>query len=156
MLNATQDSLPTPSRLKCWRQSSAGDGKCPLGCGRAGTLKHILCTCCKAIAEKPQSRITWRHDSTLLTIYRGITERVEAAMKAGKKCKVDADPIQFKSHGNMSPEQKLDEEPQLGCQSSSSHGTRFVASRKPASWENVLESASVNHMMFMRWRPTPP
>ena len=43
LLNSIEDSLPTPSVLKCWRQASAGDGKCPLGCNYAGSLKHILC-----------------------------------------------------------------------------------------------------------------
>ena len=81
VLNAIQDSCPTPSRLKCWSQASAGDGKCPLGCGKAGTLKHILCACVKAIKEAPQSRITWRHDSVLLAIYRGVMDAIEEAGK---------------------------------------------------------------------------
>ena len=80
-LNSIEDTCCTPSVLKCWRQASAGDGKCPLGCGYAGTLKHILCGCKKAINETPQSRITWRHDSVLLAIHNGIQERVKAANK---------------------------------------------------------------------------
>ena len=40
VLNATQDSLPTPSRLKHWNKSSGGDGKCPLCSCFVGTLKH--------------------------------------------------------------------------------------------------------------------
>ena len=78
-LNSIEDTFPTPSVLKCWRQASAGDGKCPLGCGYAGTLKHILCGCKIAINETPQSRITWRHDSILLAIHNGIQELFKAA-----------------------------------------------------------------------------
>lgn len=86
VLNSTQDSLPTPSRLKCWAQQSAGDGRCPLGCREAGTLKHILCGCQRAIKE-PHSRITWRHDSVLLAIYRGVLDRLEEAGNARKETK---------------------------------------------------------------------
>ena len=42
VLCATEDVLPTPSVLKVWKQWNANDGKCPLGCGRAGSPKHIL------------------------------------------------------------------------------------------------------------------
>jgi len=77
-LNSIEDTCPTPSVLKCWQQKSAGDGKCPLGCGYAGTLKHILCGCKVAIDETPQSRITWRHDSILLAIHNGIQELVKS------------------------------------------------------------------------------
>ena len=134
VLNATQDSLPTPSRLKCWQQESAGDGKCPLGCGRAGTLKHILCGCEKALDEKPQSRITWRHDSILLAWQRGVVNQVEVATKARRVAKPAA-PIQFKSHGILHTEEKGGKEVQ--CPPSVSwEATR---SEKPSS--NVLESA---------------
>ena len=71
LLNSIEDSLPTPSVLKCWRQASAGDGKCPLGCNYAGSLKHILCSCeiaHRSSNEAPKSRITWGHDSILLAI----------------------------------------------------------------------------------------
>ena len=105
VLNATQDSLPTPSRLKCWQQESAGDGKCPLGCGYAGTLKHTLCGCEKALEEKPQSRITWRHDSILLAWQRGVVNQVEVATKA-RRVATPAAPIQFKSHGILHTEKK--------------------------------------------------
>ena len=79
VLNATQDSLPTPSRLNTWQEESAGDGLCPLGCREKGTLKRILCSCWKALREEPQSRITWRHDSILLAIFRGVMDRIQEA-----------------------------------------------------------------------------
>ena len=82
---STRDSLPTPSVLKCWRQASAGDGKCPLGCNYADSLKHILCSCEAAhrtSKEAPQSRITWRHDSILLAIYNAVKEQVDKANSA--------------------------------------------------------------------------
>ena len=86
VLNATQDSLPTPSRLNYWSKSSAGDGKCPLCSRFVGSLKHILCRCPHAINEEPQSRITWRHDSILLAWKRPIQHQVE--LTAGKPGKV--------------------------------------------------------------------
>ena len=85
VLNATQESLPTPSRLKHWNKSSGGDGKCPLCSRFVGTLKHILCGCPHAINEEPQSRITWRHDSILLAWKKAIEHQVEStAGKPGK------------------------------------------------------------------------
>ena len=83
-VNAVQDSLPTPSRLKTWKDPNT-DGKCPLGCRQAGTLKHILCACPRAHNEKPHNRIKWRHDSILLTIYNAVKERVGDAEKAGNE-----------------------------------------------------------------------
>jgi len=97
LLNATQDSLPTPNRLKHRGQSNASDGKCPLCFKVAGTLKHILCGCEKALEENPQSRITWRHDSILLTWKKGIEYQIKVT--AGRKTKRPADCIQFKSEG---------------------------------------------------------
>ena len=82
VLNATQESLPTPSRLKHWNKSSGGDGKCPLCSRFVGTLKHILCRCPYAIDEEPQSRITRRHDSILLAWKKAIEHQVEST--AGK------------------------------------------------------------------------
>ena len=85
VLNSTEDSLPTPSVLKCWKQTSAGDGKCPLGCNYADSLKHILCSC--EIAHRsskatPQSRITWHHDSILLAINNAVEEQVDKTNSA--------------------------------------------------------------------------
>ena len=41
-LNAAQDSLAIPRRLKHWQQHSAGDGLCPLGCRITGSILLIL------------------------------------------------------------------------------------------------------------------
>ena len=85
LLNATQDSLPTPSRLRCWDATRLVDGKCPLGCREAGTLKHILCSCRRA-HNAPESwpaqvkwpnRIKWRHDSVLQVIETAVLAQLE-------------------------------------------------------------------------------
>jgi len=65
---AIEDVLPTPSMRHRWGMQA--DKTCPLGCGKVGSLCHILAGCWRALDEKPQSRITWRHDSVLLAIYR--------------------------------------------------------------------------------------
>ena len=103
VLNSTEDTLPTPSVLKCWRQASAGDGKCPLGCGMAGTLKHILCGC-KLTFEQGQHRITWRHDSILLAIYHSVQERIANTTELIEKAKSYANPLattKFVSYGQL-------------------------------------------------------
>ena len=85
LLNSTEDSLPTPSVLKCWRQPSAGEGKCPLGCNYAGSLKHILCSCeisHRTSKEAPQSRITWCHHSILLVIHNAVKEQIDKTNSA--------------------------------------------------------------------------
>ena len=94
-LNVVQDSLPTPSRLKHCQQDSAGDGLCPLGCRVTGSLLHILCQCQKAIKEEPQSRITWRHDSILLAIHKGVKDRIKEAVKSRVETEVE-DSIGFR------------------------------------------------------------
>ena len=104
VLNATQESLPTPSRLKHWNKSSAGDGKCPLCSRFVGTLKHILCRCPHAIDEEPQSRITWRHDSILLAWKKAIEHQVEST--AGKSGESPGY-IQFQSAGLMEAEKVM-------------------------------------------------
>ena len=58
-LNGIEDSLPTPSVLKYWRQASAGDGKCPLGCNYARSLKNILCSC--EIAHRTSTEASSNH-----------------------------------------------------------------------------------------------
>ena len=45
LLNSIEDSLPTPSVLKCWRQASAGDGKCPW----AATMQALSSTSCAVV-----------------------------------------------------------------------------------------------------------
>ena len=93
LLNSVQDSLPTPSRLRCWDAKRLVDGKCPLGCKRAGTLKHILCSCKHAHEPPPDwseeqkakwhNRIKWRHDSVLQVIEAAVLEQFEH--ETGKK-----------------------------------------------------------------------
>lgn len=78
VLNSIEDTLPTPSVLKCWRQANEQQSRCPLGCGHAGSLKHILACCPAAHNEKPQNRIKWRHDSILLAIYTAIRTRTNS------------------------------------------------------------------------------
>jgi len=80
----TEDQFPTPSRLNMWGE---GNGMCPLGCRRRGTLLHILCACQVTMMEEPQSRITWRHDSILFAIFRAVLSvlnRVKNSLKAKK------------------------------------------------------------------------
>ena len=77
LLNSIEDTLPTPSVLKCCRQANEHGGKCLLGCGQAGSLKHILACCPKAHNETPQNRIKWRQDSVLLAIYKAVKTRIK-------------------------------------------------------------------------------
>ena len=138
LLNSIEDSLPTPSVLKCWRQASAGDGKCPLGCNYAGSLKHILCSCEAAhrtSKEAPQSRITWRHDSILLAIYNAVKEQVDKANSADPADTVNRiqNPLQtiFKSASILSD----DSEDKAAC------GNVFSVPG-PKAKEEVLSGAS--------------
>ena len=108
---------PTPSRLKHWQQDSAGDGLCPLGCRVTESLLHILCQCLKDIKEEPQSRITWRHDSILLAIYKSVKDQIKEAMESRVETEVE-DFIGFKSN--------------LG---------KFTAPRAQSSQSPLLESA---------------
>ena len=64
---ATEDQLPTPSVLKCWKQIT--DAKCHLCNHPHSSLIHILCGCQEALK---QGRQTWRHDSILLALYKQI------------------------------------------------------------------------------------
>lgn len=97
LLNAIQDSLPTPSRLRCWDEKRLVDGKCPLGCRESGTLKHILCSCRRAHNQPPewpagvkwQNRIKWRHDSVLQVIEAAVVAQLEHE-KARKAERLDA------------------------------------------------------------------
>ena len=50
----------------------------------------------KAIKEEPQSRITWRHDSVLLAIYRGVLDAIEEAGK-GEDVAVSEEVVSFKT-----------------------------------------------------------
>ena len=53
--------------------------------------------CQKAIKEEPQSRITWRHDSVLLAIYKSDKDRINEAMESRVETEVE-DAIGFKSN----------------------------------------------------------
>ena len=51
-----------------------------------GSLRHVLCGC--RLNEEPQSRITWRHDSILLVLFRAIyalTLRVKKSQAEAKR-----------------------------------------------------------------------
>ena len=78
---------------------------CPLGCNTVGSLRHILCGC--RLDEQPQSRVTWRHDSVLLAILRGVlavSNRYKESQAKGKLGCMPAEskPIAFKSAENNS------------------------------------------------------
>ena len=135
VLNATQESLPTPSRLKHWNKSSGGDGKCPLCSRFVGTLKHILCRCPHAINEEPQSRITWRHDSILLAWKKAIEHQVEST--AGKPGK-NPGCIQFQSAGLLEAEKSIKGDANDGKTSSQP----LKVHHKDQSSKNVLRQAS--------------
>ena len=85
-LAATEDVLPTPSVLKCWKKIT--NATCHL-CSHANeTLRHILCGCQTALN---QGRQTWRHDSILLVLYqqfRLMKNRGAAVFKSKPKPKV--------------------------------------------------------------------
>ena len=82
VLNATQDSLPTPSRLRCWDSEKLVYPKCTLGCRERGTLKHILCSCRRAHnpsenhTGRVHNRIKWRHDSILEVIEQAVLAQI--------------------------------------------------------------------------------
>ena len=97
LLNSTDDSLPTPSVLKCWKQTSASDGKCPL----AATMQALSDTSCVAVRlptetakRHPKSCITWRHDSILLAIHNAVKEQVDNTNCADPAETVNHDHIQ--------------------------------------------------------------
>ena len=95
-LNTVQDSLASPSRLTNWRQNSAGDVLCPLGCKVTGSLLHILCQCQKAIKEELQSLITWQHYSILLAMHKRVKYRIKEAMESRGEARME-DSIRFRS-----------------------------------------------------------
>ena len=80
--NAAQDSLPTPSRLRCWDEKKLVCPKCPLGCRESGTLKHILCSCRRAHNPSKDhigrfhNRIEWRHNSILEVIEQAVLAQI--------------------------------------------------------------------------------
>ena len=117
-LLATEDQFPTPSRLCMW---GVGDGMCPLclqiDVKKKASLSHILCGCVFAHGEDKKARqsgqtghigrITWRHDSVLFAIFRGVlrtVNRFKKVLQEGKldvSKQVDSTCIQFKSEANV-------------------------------------------------------
>ena len=67
ILRAASDTLPTPLNLRRWKYRT--DPKCPLCGSLFPTVLHILNACPTALN---QGRLTWRHDSVLLQLARGI------------------------------------------------------------------------------------
>jgi len=67
---------------------------CPLGCKAVGSLRHILCGC--RLDEQPQSRITWRHDSVLLAIFRGVLAVSNRCKKSQAKGRLGCKPAKSK------------------------------------------------------------
>lgn len=98
---ATEGVLPTPSILHMW--GAGQDKMCLLGCKSVGSLRHILCGC--SLNEKPQSRVTWRHDSVLYQIYKATLtvsnrfKEAKARQRQGNEVAV-VEPIKFKSEGS--------------------------------------------------------
>ena len=97
-LLSTEDVLPTPSILSMW--GAGNDKMCPLGCKTVGSLRHLLCGC--SLDEKPQSRVTWRHDSVLYQIYKATLavsnrfKEIGAKQRQGKEV-AKKEPIVFRS-----------------------------------------------------------
>ena len=96
MVNAVQDSLPTPSELKSWAGNSGRDGLCPLGCREVDSFMRIICGCQSAVHKRPESRITWRYDSILLAICTCIVDRIQEVSESERKPQYEV-PIGFKS-----------------------------------------------------------
>jgi len=129
VLNAIQDSLPTPSRLRCWDADRLVDGRCPLGCDSKGTLKHILTACRHAHNPPPRwpselkwhNRIKWRHDSVLQAIEAAVLAQVkhEQAKKEEEGAQLEA----AESHANPLFSEAI------GMKSET--GTKFNAPRGP-------------------------
>ena len=73
LLRAGTDTLPTPLNLRRWRLRT--DPSCPLCGHKQPTVHHILYNCSEALQ---QGRYTWRHDSALLVLARGIQEHLDS------------------------------------------------------------------------------
>ena len=79
---------------------AGNDKMCPLGCNVVGSLRHLLCGC--SLDEKPQSRVTWRHDSVLYQIYKATLavsnrfKEIGAKQRQGKEV-AKKEPIVFRS-----------------------------------------------------------
>ena len=68
---ATEDQLPTPTVLRCWDILTQEQALCKLCRTKQCSLKHVLSLCNSALQ---QGRLTWRHDSILLALFKCIRE----------------------------------------------------------------------------------
>ena len=138
VLNATQDSLPTPSRLRCWDKQKLVCGKCPLGCQEAGTLKHILCSCRRAHQPPPHhtgvfyNRIKWRHDSILEVIEQAVVAQIAHEQSEKEK---QAQVEQAATHANPLFVAEV-----IGLKSDK--GTKFSAPRSKVTDQAVFRQGS--------------
>ena len=90
---ATEDQLPTPSMLKTWGiLKTAEQAKCKLCNIKQCSLSHILSRCNHGqFSALKSGRYTWRHDSVLLALFKGINmfkKRGAAKIKRGIKPEV--------------------------------------------------------------------
>ena len=76
ILRAAFDTLPTPLNLKCWKYRL--DAKCHLCGSNHPTTAHILNGCPIALE---QGRYTWRHDSVLLKLLKGLKRMLQPVDK---------------------------------------------------------------------------
>ena len=100
---AIEDQAPTPTNLKVWKVTTVAT--CYLCQYKSCSLLHILCGCPTGLR---QGRQTWRHDSILLALYRGIrtvVNRAKAEFKQGVK-PTAVPPISFVSDSSTNPEGK--------------------------------------------------
>lgn len=100
VLNATINSLPTPSMLHLWGYTP--EEKCGLCGAEKCTLFHILVGCDKALTDK---RYTWRHDSVLATMLQ-ILVRSVIRHNASKLVPDRPAPIAFVSAGKAAAVKK--------------------------------------------------
>ena len=144
VLNTTQDSLPTPSRLKCWDEKRLVCGKCTLGCQEAGTLTHILCSCqrahnpCKYHTGRFHNRIKWRHDSVLEVIEQAVLAQIAHEQSEREK---QAQVEQAAAHVNPLFEQGA-------IEMKSDKGTKFSAPRSQITDKTVFRRGGDCNVQF--------
>ena len=117
---ATEDVLPTAGRLRC---IGVGNGRCPLGCNATGSLRHILCGC--RLEEKPQSRVTWRHDSVLFALFKFLLSVVNQRKERQQLDK------RRRSRSNSVPSIVFKTESGVKCAADSSPWNRWLESENP-------------------------
>ena len=76
LLKAGMDALPTPLNLKCMRIQV--NSSCHLCNNHRPTSAHILNNCFVALN---QGRYTWRHDSVLAQIAKGLQKHLPPSVK---------------------------------------------------------------------------